>query len=436
MQQAVRSHGGKDIEVRCFGSFASGLYLPTADMDLVAVSSQYMRAGRKTIFQRPHLMHKLGAFLLNSGIAAPETMSVVAHAKVPIVKFIDKKTGIKVDISFENDTGLVANNTFQEWKEKYPAMPPLVLLIKQLIAMRGLNEVFTGGLGGFSIMCLVVSMMQLMPEIQSGNMDPQQHYGDLLLNFLDLYGNKFNIVRTGITMDTPGYFDKLHNPAKKQNPNNLTIIDPNNPDNDISGGSRNINQVLGCFRSAHAAIQRRLAQIDSGKDVEGSILECVLGGNYSSFMRQRNKLSMIHRGHEVSPPPVPPSKQRKPDKPPGALPLRGKKNQPGPPRQENYKSVAPPAQLQRNKQNKHPDVQLMQPQQNASPKPKQNEPLGVQPSQSQDDKLAKVSAVAAGIENRLRKRGPLTTLPPIDAAPFRDTIEINHFPQNVRWARS
>ena len=135
--------------------------------------------------------------------------------------------------------------------------------------MRGLNEVFTGGLGGFSITCLVVSMMQHMPEIQSGSIDPEQHYGDLLLNFLDLYGNKFDITQTGITMNPPSYFDKIRYPAIKQNANNLTIIDPNNPNNDISGGSRNIRQVLDCFRSVHAAIQRRLAQIASGNNVQG-----------------------------------------------------------------------------------------------------------------------------------------------------------------------
>lgn len=284
----------KDIRVKSFGSFAAGLYLPTADMDLVAVSPRYLGMGQKVLCQTGGEMHKLRAWLCSNASALAEQHSAVAitRAKVPIIKFVDRQTGIKVDVSFENDSGLIGNRTFEEWKAKFPAMPTLVMLIKQLLAMRGLNDVFTGGLGGFSTICLVVSMMQLMPEIQSGNMDPRRHYSDLLLNFLDLYGNKLDIVRTGITMDPPGYFDKTRTKVPRQNEEGLTIIDPNRPDNDISGGSRNINAVLNCFRSAHASIQRRLDEVNRGKDVNGSILGCVLGGNYDIFTNQRNKLRM------------------------------------------------------------------------------------------------------------------------------------------------
>ncbi|KAK4541149.1 hypothetical protein LTR36_008223 [Oleoguttula mirabilis] len=298
-------HGAKDVEVKCFGSFAAGLYLPTADMDLVAVSPGYLHSGRKSFCQTSSPMHKLSNYLQNAGIATPGGIAVVAKARVPIIKFSDKSSGIKVDISFENDSGLLANETFQSWKAQYPAMPVIVVLIKQLLAMRELNEVFSGGIGGFTIICLVVSMMQLMPELQSGSMDPQQHHGDLLLNFLDLYGNKFDIRATGITMNPPGYFDKINSPQVKQNPNRLTIIDPNNANNDISGGSSKIDDVFDCFRHAHSQLQRRLAQVHQGRNVMGSILGCVWGGNYTSFIHQREKLSLLHRGYAVSPPPPP-----------------------------------------------------------------------------------------------------------------------------------
>lgn len=294
----------KNVQVKSFGSFAAGLYLPTADMDLVAVSPRYLGFGQKILCQSGSEMHKLRVWLCShvAGVAESHSAVAITRAKVPIVKFVDRQTGIKVDVSFENDSGLIGNRTFEEWKAKFPAMPTLVMLIKQLLAMRGLNDVFTGGLGGFSTICLVVSMMQLMPEIQSGNMDPRQHYGDLLLNFLDLYGNKLDIVRTGIKMNPPGYFDKTRSQIPRQNENGLTIVDPNRPDNDISGGSRNINAVLNCFRSAYASIQRRLDEVNRGKDAHSSILGCVLGGNYDIFAKQRDKLRMANQ-------PAPPKKQ-------------------------------------------------------------------------------------------------------------------------------
>ena len=349
VERAIRSANlpsANTITVECFGSFAAGLYLPTADMDLVAVTPTYMRYDQRLFCQSKNHIFKLGNHLERIGIAAPGTMSCVIGAKVPIVKFTDKITGIKVDVSFENDSGIVANRTFHDWKVKYPAMPVIVVLIKQLLAMRSLNEVFTGGLGGFSIICLVVSMMQLMPELQTGNMDGTQHYSDLLLRFLDLYGNRFDIRKTGIIMDPPGYYDKEHEPKKNQNPNKLTIIDPNKSGNDISGGSRNIDDVLNCFRKAHHQIQQVLVKLHSGEDVEDSILGCMWAGNYTSFIHQRDKLSRLHRGYAVSPPPVSKHKQipKKPPPPPkpqrqqliGAPPGHPLAAPPGPPNKKGY----------------------------------------------------------------------------------------------------
>lgn len=299
----------KGVKIESFGSFAAGLYLPTADMDLVAISTQFRRHRTRIFCQSKNQMYALKRHLEATGIAPPDGVVVIWKAKVPIIKYTDKLTGIRVDISFENDSGLMANKTFQEWKQQYPAMPVIVILIKQMLAMRGLNEVFHGGIGGFTVISLVVSMMQLMPEIQTMNVTPGLYYGDLLLNFLELYGKKFDVRATGISLQPPGYFDKTKNPniCKRQNPRTLTIIDPNNSSNDISGGSRNIEDVLDCFHRAHSEIQRRLAMIQSGENVETSILGSIVGGNYTSFFQHRARInSTIPVIVGSLPPPTPP----------------------------------------------------------------------------------------------------------------------------------
>lgn len=290
IQRAVRSFGyNSNIDVLSFGSFASGLYLPTADMDLVAVSQNFMRSGSKRFCQHRKEMFALSTHLTRTNTAKKGSMVVIHKAKVPILKFVDAYTDLKVDISFENDSGLRAIDVFLDWKREFPEAPQLVVIVKQLLAMRGLNEVHTGGVGGFTIICLVVSMFQLMPPQQSGN--PRGRLGELLLNFLDLYGNRFDRHTTGIRMNPPGYFNKRtdHCPAKI-NPTGLTIIDPNRPDNDISGGSKQIENVFNCFRGALAMIQHRLDAISNGDSDDQSILGCVLGGNYSSFIQQRDIL--------------------------------------------------------------------------------------------------------------------------------------------------
>jgi non-canonical poly(A) RNA polymerase PAPD5/7 len=191
-----------------FGSFASGLYLPTADMDLVVISDQFQQSGKVALGsgRTVSVAKRLRAARNFSQIVA------ITKAKVPIVKFVDDITNLRVDISFDNSTGLVALETFKTWKAQFPAIVPLVAVIKQFLMMRNLNEVFLGGLGGFSITCLVMSLFQHHPAIQSGKMRPEHHLGQLLIEFFDLYGNKFNMDTTGITLKPPGYFPKVDNP--------------------------------------------------------------------------------------------------------------------------------------------------------------------------------------------------------------------------------
>lgn len=205
-----RNHGFRNCEVKAFGSFMSGLYLPMADMDLVVCSDSLLNMGWVT--QRlttKSSLYRFRAFLQNEGIPVPQSVQVISGARVPLVKYIDKATGLRVDISFENIGGVRAIDRFITWRKQYPAMPILVTIIKQFLSMRGLNEPVNGGIGGFTVICLVVSMLQLMPQVQSGNMIPEHHLGELLMEFFDLYGNRFEYEDVAIRFNPPGYLPKV-----------------------------------------------------------------------------------------------------------------------------------------------------------------------------------------------------------------------------------
>lgn len=195
--------------VHCFGSFAAGLYLPNADMDVVILSKGFVQYGDKNLCTSNKKLYRFGDFIKSSGIADRDAVDIVAHAKVPLIKFIDRLTGIRVDMSFENDSGLFAVDTFRHWKQRFPAMPALVMLIKQFLLMRKLNEVQYGGIGGFTVTCLVTSLLQNMPQVQHGEFRPEDHLGEMLIEFLDFYGRRFDVARTGIQMEPPGLFDKV-----------------------------------------------------------------------------------------------------------------------------------------------------------------------------------------------------------------------------------
>jgi non-canonical poly(A) RNA polymerase PAPD5/7 len=314
LEKAMRRDGRNfaSAKVHPFGSFMSGLYLPTADMDLVVCSASFMRGGPPTYMSAKSWLYKFQKLLVAQRVASPESIEVIAHARIPLVKYVDRATGLKVDVSFENLGGVDAINTFLAWKERYPAMPILVTVIKHFLLMRGLNEPVNGGIGGFSVICLVVSMLQLMPQVQSRNLIPEHHLGEMLLEFFDLYGRRFQYETNAICVQgRVGYMRKVSTATAEfgihsltcpqqssvasftyKNVDRLSIIDPNNPSNDISGGSSNTHSILARFDDAYKALRDRMEQVATNG--EGNILEVILKGDYSSFRDQRAYLQHVH----------------------------------------------------------------------------------------------------------------------------------------------
>jgi non-canonical poly(A) RNA polymerase PAPD5/7 len=150
------------------------------------------------------LLDRFATLLRQQGLAEKGSVVVIAHAKVPIIKFKEARSGLRVDLSFDNDTGLKAVETFQTWRALHPVMPMLVAVVKQFLMIRGLNDVATGGIGGFTIICLVTSLLQHLP-----NTRPTANLGEILVEFFNLYGYLLDRETVAIRMDPPGYVDKV-----------------------------------------------------------------------------------------------------------------------------------------------------------------------------------------------------------------------------------
>lgn len=318
LRKAMRRDGRNfaSASVHPFGSFMSGLYLPTADMDMVVCSASFMRGGPPTYTSARSWLYKFQKFLVAQRVADHDNIEIIAHARIPLVKFVDRLTGLKVDVSFENLGGVDAIDTFLKWKDQYPSLPILVTVIKHFLLMRGLNEPVNGGIGGFSVICLIVSMLQLMPQVQSHSLIPEHHLGEMLLEFFELYGRHFRHDLNAISLTRPvGYIKKVcrcspTNPSALsnncfqaevrtfvyKNTERLSIIDPNNSTNDISGGSSNTATILAQFHDAYKNLGDRMKQVGNDPN-QRSILECILAGDYSSFRQQRAYLRHVHEAH-------------------------------------------------------------------------------------------------------------------------------------------
>ena len=190
--------------LKSFGSFQTGLFLPQGDMDVVLLHKPGTRPFP------PNQCWRVTRRLEQNPIAHPMTIQTIAKAKVPLAKFVHSHTGLNVDISFDRTDGLNAINTLKQWKAQYPIMEPLVLIIKHFLTMRGLNEPVNGGIGGFSIICLVVSMLQNLPDIQAGNMT-MDRLGELLVAFFRYYGGEFDFGNVAIQLNPPALIPKVKN---------------------------------------------------------------------------------------------------------------------------------------------------------------------------------------------------------------------------------
>ena len=126
--------------LKAFGSYAAGLYLPTGDMDLVWLQLGF-RPGQSGANGLPpaaprSLLNKFAKRLRDKGLARANSVQLIPWAKVPIIKFVDDVSGIRIDLSFNNDTGVATNETVQRWQSQYLVMPIIVSIIKQFLKVR------------------------------------------------------------------------------------------------------------------------------------------------------------------------------------------------------------------------------------------------------------------------------------------------------------
>ena len=76
LQVAVR-HEMPNCDVHCFGSFAAGLYLPNADMDVVVISQSFRNYGDKSACQSNSKMRAFGRYI--EGTVAEKRVCGVHH---------------------------------------------------------------------------------------------------------------------------------------------------------------------------------------------------------------------------------------------------------------------------------------------------------------------------------------------------------------------
>uniref|UniRef100_A0A0D6QZM7 polynucleotide adenylyltransferase n=1 Tax=Araucaria cunninghamii TaxID=56994 RepID=A0A0D6QZM7_ARACU len=235
-----------NCQVKLFGSFETGLYLPSSDIDVVILNSNV---------QVPQKGLKALAKALSKKSVGTK-IQVIGSARVPIIKFFEKESNVAFDISFDVQNGPEAAKFIKDAIEKIPPLRPLCLILKIFLQQRDLNEVFSGGIGSYALLVMLITHLQVHGNQESStgrSMVLERNLGILLIDFFDLYGRKLNAYDVGISCRSGGQFFRK-NPRGFRNskrPHLLSVEDPQAPENDIGKNSYNILKVRAAFALAH-----------------------------------------------------------------------------------------------------------------------------------------------------------------------------------------
>ncbi|KAI3988368.1 hypothetical protein MKX01_012157 [Papaver californicum] len=256
-------------KVEVFGSFKTGLYLPTSDIDVVILDSKV---------RTPQMgLHALSKALSQRGIG--KKIQVIAKARVPIIKFIERQSGVNFDISFDVENGPKAAEFIKDAISKMPPLRPLCLILKVFLQQRELNEVYSGGIGSYTLLSMLIAQLQLHWKgqyVQDRRASPEHNLGILLINFFDIYGRKLNIHDVGVSCENSGTFFLKTNRGflNEDRPYLLSVEDPQAPENDIGRNSFNFAQIRSAFGMAFSMLtsSKSILALGPNRSILGTII--------------------------------------------------------------------------------------------------------------------------------------------------------------------
>nr|DBA23509.1 TPA: hypothetical protein GDO54_014419 [Pyxicephalus adspersus] len=141
------------------GSSLSGFGTRSSDADLCLVIKEEPM-NQKT--EARHILSLLQKHFYTqlSYIERPQLI----RAKVPIVKFRDKVSGVEFDLNVNNVVGI--RNTFllRTYAHIESRVRPLVLVVKRWAGHHGINDASRGTLSSYSLVLMVLHYLQILPE--------------------------------------------------------------------------------------------------------------------------------------------------------------------------------------------------------------------------------------------------------------------------------
>ena len=276
----------KEAIVHPYGSLTTGLWLPNSDVDLVVTGIAVP------------MLHQLGNLLKQQSWVDASHVQIISSASMSLVKLVcgeSPQASYCVDISFDvgpvAHTGLQMSDYLKGQFSEAPELRVLVLVLKQLLRERDLNELYTGGVSSFGIVLMATCVFKLYPSgyfedtTASGYLQTQLlgtsfwmfdvskfnaarnkarklkvanasiKPSELLLSFFKLFSSSFDFSTIGVSADdTRLVFQRVDFGTVTQDRFQVFIEDPTAPGHNVSRSTREIEVISQVFEDALFAL--------------------------------------------------------------------------------------------------------------------------------------------------------------------------------------
>lgn len=302
-----------NASVRTVGSYVTGLYLPTSDIDMVLTHDRYPLIGYSE-----SRLYVLIEKIRKSGFASK--VDDVLAASVPLIRITDKVTGIQIDLTSADEHSVKATEAVQEWLQPSSPMKPLLFVVKMFLSIRSCGATYTGGLNSYALFWMVVAWVKLeMPKKKplaiydydqlssftaafeglsvskkttSSSASEKVDLGELLIKFLKFYAEEFDYYTKAINIKPiPAYCAKIYPYSRYPTTQRylLSIYDPADVLVDMGSKAYGIKHIQASFKVAYQSLANLEIKRKSGQRVgESGILGSVLGGDYTKFLQKRS----------------------------------------------------------------------------------------------------------------------------------------------------
>lgn len=199
-----------DHELEVFGSERSGLSIATSDLDFrLMPASDQLDAGTDTTKAPPyHVRRELESTLckLHLKLCRDRRFRLVLHrhARYPLISMQHGDTGIDIQIVTSNATAY-QRSFVAKYLQEYPALKDVYISIKTMFDLRGLCDVFRGGVSSYGIFMMIVAAVKVQ-QSRNGIIkcdDP----GNLLQHFLQFWA-EHDTYKYGIKVEPADLFEK------------------------------------------------------------------------------------------------------------------------------------------------------------------------------------------------------------------------------------